>query len=110
MSYDITIRDGEDCETCGRSGVAKHFNITYNIHPLLEYCGIDFDALSRHKGPELSRKVDVLLHRLRDPFHRPDLEKLNPKNGWGHLEGLIVCIEEIKRACYESDYPVMELW
>lgn len=69
MSYDINIAD-------------KSFNITYNVSPMFykhNKEGIRF--IYNKSGLEASILLLDMYHYFLD--NHKDLEKLNPKNGWG---------------------------
>ncbi len=112
MSLDVYL-EGEatdvycTCE-CGHSHIKPYKatlfsrNITHNLNRMADAAGI-YKALWRPEeiGASKARELEPILTeglaRLRsDPEH---YKKLNPENGWGSYEGLVLFVEEYLKAC-----------
>lgn len=94
MSYDISIEtkddDGVDIE-------AWCANITYNLSAMLKASGLRFGDLdgmtARDAHPHLVRSFQWL------SMHPVSAKALEPENGWGTYEGLLVYVFAFKLAC-----------
>lgn len=102
MSWNISLEilagtSGETAELFWR-------NCTYNLAPML--CEIFQDkrginSINMLTADEAAKKIYKAVQFMND--NREELEKLNPKNGWGSFEGLRDVLVELMEACFKYD-------
>lgn len=79
-------------------------NMTSNVAPMWRYACPELDGLADihgHKGAEISENLSaalVVMFRV-----RRELEKLNPKNGWGDFPAAFRYFARVTRAA--RDHP-----
>lgn len=85
-------------------------NITYNLSPMYYKCldkelGLKiFDKMTCKEAlPILQKAIEDLID------NKEEYEKLNPENGWGNYEGLLITFLEMRKCCIDNPDGILEL-
>ena len=121
MSLDVYLQGPPQqlacyCSCCGheheKEEAEEYYssNITHNLNKMASEAGI-YEALWRPDEIGIT-KAAQLIEPLREGLailtsDRLRFERLNPANGWGSYEGLVVFVRDYLRACQE--YPESEV-
>lgn len=103
MSWDINIKAKREISIF-------EANITYNLADMYYKCvdkekGLKlFDEMSCKEAlPILQKAIEDLID------NKEDYEKLNPKNGYGSYEHLLVTLLDMRRCCIDNSDGIIEL-
>lgn len=110
MGLDIVI-SSKTCEKCGAYNEMFNTSITHNLSSMARACGA-YDALwgIMNKG---EIPAGLVLQSIRTAWlelrNNPDeYEELNPKNGWGSINGFCEVLKDIVEAIEENPGSVIE--
>lgn len=99
MSLDVTLVKLQPTEVFD-------FNITHNLTPMAEAAGL-YKAMWRPEelGVKLAGDLIPILAQglLLLADHPEKFKALNPENGWGDYQGLVLCVRRYLAAC--KDHP-----
>ena len=102
MSLDFSIE--KTCSCCGHTEY-ESFNITHNLGPMAEEAGV-YKCLWRpeENGYETAIQiVPLLTDGIKAMLDDPEKFKmLNPSNGWGDYNGLMVAVGKILLECKKN--------
>jgi hypothetical protein len=124
MSFDVYLRI-DPCAACGRGeATVFDFNLTHNVNEIVERCLVaggaglakraageepsyyDSRSWGRLEGWKAGEVADVISRAVavsRDPARAAEFRGLQPPNGWGSLDGVQRCFDELLVAC--RDHP-----
>lgn len=113
MSLDLTLYFSPD--TGGEEVNLDVFelNITHNLMKMADKSGL-YDAMWRPEDFGYTKAGDIvdILQAGVDYMeaNREELEKLNPKNGWGDYDGLLRSAKEYLDACARYPKATIYAW
>jgi hypothetical protein len=97
MSLDFTIYDSEENELYWK-------NITHNLSKMAQECGLHKPLWCAYEYESNSDIINDITKGIENAIeNRCSLEKLNPENGWGRYEGLLLFAYETRDALIK--YP-----
>jgi hypothetical protein len=118
MSLDIYLKSKEisaiscTCSECGNAHTKQEQellfqnNITHNLVPMAHLAGL-YQYVWRPEENGINTAADMIPHLEQGLSNLLDTSQkfmhLNPDNGWGSYDGLVMFIQQYLRACKE--YP-----
>ena len=103
MSWDINIKAKREISI-------YKANITYNLSSMYYKCldkelGVEiFDKITCKEAlPILQKAIEDLID------NKAEYEKLNPQNGWGSYEHLLITFIDMRKCCIDNPDGIIEL-
>lgn len=103
MSWDINIKARREISI-------YEANITYNLSSMYYKCldkelGVEiFDKITCKEAlPILQKAIEDLID------NKAEYEKLNPQNGWGSYEHLLITFIDMRKCCIDNPDGIIEL-
>lgn len=100
MSYDVYLMDPDEyCAHCGRHDCDFYeWNYTSNVAPMWRKAMPDTDGLAGLNGMVASDAAKVLRGGISHMAQHPEeYRPLDPPNGWGSYDGVLVAMGELLR-------------
>ena len=106
MSLDVYLEKMKMCDV-------YEANITHNLNKMAKEAGI-YQHLWRPEDlgiKEAWELIEPLEKALKDMEDRPGHDaKVNPENGWGSYDGLLMFIAKYINACEENPESLIRIW
>lgn len=85
-------------------------NITYNLADMYYRC-IDKDkGLQLFDNMSCKEALPILQKAIEDLIdNKEEYEKLNPKNGWGSYESLLITFIDMRKCCIDNPDGIIKL-
>lgn len=103
MSLDISITAKREVEIYER-------NVTYNLADMYYKCIDKEQGFKKLNGMNCKEALPIIYHAISDMLNNADeYKKLNPKNGWGSYEGLLVTLQEMRNCCENNSDGIINV-
>jgi hypothetical protein len=119
MSYDIWVeipcKDESGNESWSGIGISHNytFNVSKMLYEAFEKTGGDWGSFCNYKKPKKKckdaiRELENAIYELKHNYEY--YSTMNPKNGWGNIEGAIAFLEKILFDCKKFDQGRINFW
>lgn len=95
MSWDLYI-EHPWCQHCGQQTSIASWNYTHNTNPMMRWAGCGPDDLDGLSVADADAKLSACIRKMEE--NPETLRAMNPENGWGDYDRLLVVLKEIRSA------------
>lgn len=86
-------------------------NITYNLAPMYYKCIDKEKGLKKLDNMSCKKALPIINKAIADMLNNADeYRKLNPSNGWGSYEGLLVALQDLRNCCANNPDGIINFY
>lgn len=103
MSWDVKLK-------AKREIILFQTNITYDLADMYYKCIDKKLGLEKLNGLSSKEALPIVKRAIEDMIeNKEEYEKLNPSNGWGSYDGLLIDLRNLKESCEQIPDGVIEV-
>lgn len=108
MSYDIDLKINTGIDYYCVCDVG---NYTSNVHRIWEFgLGHPLSELKETIAQDAIPLLEIAIARLTDPANFLHLKTMEPKNGWGNLEGATDYLKKLLQGCKQHPATTIKIY